>query len=235
MAERLEFKRFRQGDTCEEDGCRSRYYYIQDGRAFCKSQGHIQQTWRQVERDEDDWNTKGKTSRRKKEELDKVVNVLGGKDATELFLNCWQLILWKQVAWLTKPKEEGGAGLPQELEEVVRGLWAMRLRTWITEDVVEELGFSSQSEFDSGEDTSGTEISKLSGRGKKSKRIGPRLIETLATCYLATVLLRLPISVAEFYNRAEKEDIIYIRAVSQLSLDVFLVIVILCLSTISLE
>lgn len=214
MSQRPEYKRFRQGDLCEAEGCRSRYYYVENGRAYCKSNDHEQSTWRQVEQDEDDFNSQGRKTRKKREEQEKVVAILSGKESAELFLNCWQLILWKQVSWLTRPREEGGAGLPQELEEVVRGLWGMRLRTFVVEDAPEDLGFSSQSELDSGEDTSGTEMTTLSSRGKKLNRLGPRLGETLALCYLATVLMKLPISVGEFYNWAEKEDIIYIRAVS---------------------
>lgn len=214
MSRRLEYKRFRQGVTCEEEGCRSRYYYVQDGRAFCKSHDHIQAGWRQVEQDEDDFNSQGKKTRTRREEREKVVRILTGKESRELFLNCWQLILWKQLAWLTKSKEAGGAGLPQELDGVVRGLWAIRARSLVVEEPTEEGGFSSQSELESGEDTSGTETTGFSSRGKKWKKLGLRLIESLGLCYLGTVLMKLPISIGEFHQWAEKEDIIYIRAVS---------------------
>lgn len=211
----MEYKKFRRGETCDQERCNSRHYYIQDGRAFCKKHDHIQESFRQVEQDEDDFNTQGKKSRTKKEEVEKVRKVLTGKEGQELFLTCWQFILRKQLWWLTRSTEEGGAGLPAELEDVVKGLCALRLKTVVGEEVAEEFGFSSQTEVDSGDDTSGSERTRASSRGGKgSKGRGPRLIETLALCYLGTVLLKLPISVSEFYNWAEKEDIIYIRAVS---------------------
>ena len=41
MSSRVEYQRFRRGEHCTEEGCRSRKYYIEDGKKFCQK-GHEQ-------------------------------------------------------------------------------------------------------------------------------------------------------------------------------------------------
>jgi RNA polymerase I-specific transcription initiation factor RRN7 len=145
-----------------------------------------------------------------------VERVFSGSEATELFLHCYQFILWKQCHWLVTVK-----GFPQELETVIRDLWNLRIRN-LQHSLDEKncygsdmLGFSSTSEGEATE-TDGTEgISIVGRRSVRDRTKLPRLVETLALCYLGIVLMRLPTSLGEMYKWAEKDDLIFIRAVCE--------------------
>jgi RNA polymerase I-specific transcription initiation factor RRN7 len=114
-------------------------------------------------------------------------------------------------------------GLPKELETIVRDLWDLRVRIMqASRDAKSSYGsgtaeFSSTSEGDN-TDTDGT--GKKSWASRRSKTTSrnrdrlPKLTETLALCYLGTLLMRLPISLGEIYKWAAKEEMIYTRAVS---------------------
>jgi hypothetical protein len=41
MSSHVEYQRFRRGESCTEDGCRARKFYIEDGKKFCQ-RGHEQ-------------------------------------------------------------------------------------------------------------------------------------------------------------------------------------------------
>lgn len=139
--------------------------------------------------------------------------VLTGREAAELYLQCYQLILWKQCFWLVSEK-----GFPKELETVVRDLWSLQLGILHGDHwggyTFGSLGFSSTSE---GENTDSDGMSLTSRRSRKSdggRDKLPKLIETLALCYLGTVLMRLPTSVGEIYQWAAREEMVFTRAVS---------------------
>lgn len=140
--------------------------------------------------------------------------VLSGREASDHYLLCFQLILWKQCHWLINSK-----GFTPELEVIVRDLWKLRTCDFQSE---EERGghsshmFSSQSE---GEDTESdwTDSRSMSSRRSKrsviEKKRLPKLIETLGLCYLGMLLLRLPVSLGDIYQWVAKEEMIYNRAV----------------------
>ena len=148
---------------------------------------------------------------------EKVQILYSGEDATNLYLECYQLILWKQCHWLVNAK-----GFPPELETIVRDLWGLRAKISYGEKDEEE-GFASRTETqgfsstEEGETTDGaTSYSSRWSRktdGKGRDRL-PKLSETLALCYLGTLLLRLPTSLGEIYRWAARDEIIYTRAVS---------------------
>ena len=114
--------------------------------------------------------------------------------ATELFLQCYQLILWKQCYSLIHEKE-----LPPQLEIVVKDLWALRLE--LLKDKFESSAdrdaeasvYSSQVE-DTGTE-SGTSLKESRFRKEETKL--PTLVESLGLCYLGMVLLRIPISLGD--------------------------------------
>lgn len=217
MSEHIEYHRFTRGERCTYEGCPAKRYYIADGKRFC-NRGHEQEGFRQVQQDEDDFNSQGRITRRKREEKERVERVYSGREAIQLFLQCYQLVLWKQVRWLIDVK-----GLPGELETVMRDLWSVRLRgvkSLGEEDERasgnETVGFSSQSDWE--RTGTGTDGMESSGRGKrdirKSRQEGlPGLIDSLGLCYLGTLLMRLPITLGEFHCWAEQEDIVFVRAV----------------------
>ena len=143
--------------------------------------------------------------------------MLAGREARELYLQCYQLILWKQCFFLVSVK-----GFPKELETVVRDLWGLRLgvvhggqgAAGGGTDQFGSMGFSSMSE---GEGTDSDGRSMVSSRSRKSdveRDKLPKLVETLALCYLGTLLIRLPTSMSEIYMWAAREEMIFTRAVS---------------------
>ncbi|KAH9204453.1 hypothetical protein DL95DRAFT_471482 [Leptodontidium sp. 2 PMI_412] len=220
MSPHIEYQRFRRGESCTEEGCRARKFYIEDGKKFCQ-RGHEQAGFTQTQQDEDDWNAQGKKSRRKREEKERVETILGGSDAKELYLQCYQLILWKQCHWLVTT-----LGLPGELRVIVRDLWELRLRSFhISRDEKSAYGsgtgtmmFSSASEGDN-TDTDGVTHRSIGSRRSKKSAVTeeklPRLIETLALCYLGTLLLKMPVTVEDFHRWALQDRITYNRAIKE--------------------
>ncbi|KAG0649094.1 RNA polymerase I-specific transcription initiation factor rrn7 [Hyphodiscus hymeniophilus] len=219
MSSQIEYHRFSRHESCTEEGCRSRKWYIEDGRKFCQ-RGHEQAGFTQTQRDEDDWNNEGKKSRKKREEKERVHTILSGREAQELYLECYQLILWKQCNWLVSVKD-----FPAGLETVVRDLWGLRVRV-LNGDLDGKDGDGSglcavefsTSEGETGSDTTAGR-SLWSGTSRKSvvgmKKKLPKLIETLVLCYLGTLLMRLPTSLGEFFKWASKEEIVFSRAIKE--------------------
>ncbi|PYH41405.1 TFIIB-type zinc finger domain-containing protein [Aspergillus saccharolyticus JOP 1030-1] len=193
--------------VCGQEGCRETRYYIDNGLWFCR-RGH-QQEGRQVEDDADDFNPSGRTSRIKKAAAEKAQRTYQGRQASRLFLQVYQLILWKQSSALVQSR-----GFPPEFENVVRDLWALHLNTFadqineLSEQEDEPRFFSSQpaSSFDeSTEAKLGTTRTKW-----------PRLIDSLALCYLAALLMRLPVSVEDFHRMAIRGEMPFIRVIKDI-------------------
>lgn len=214
MDSSIDFHKFSKGETCTTTGCRSRYYYIQDGKRVCKSHGHVQEGFTQVAADEDDFNTEGRKTRKRRKEAAATGIVYDGIEAIKLYAQCWQVVLRKQAMWLISAR-----GMPPELETVIRDLWAVRMRNirGIGEgerDARDGTGFSSTSEGETeGEDDGvGLEMTRRHRKIAREKGL-PKLIESLALCYMAMLLLRLPVSVGDLQKWAEQHEIPYFRVV----------------------
>lgn len=136
-----------------------------------------------------------------------------GRKAHTLFLQAYQLILWKQCHALIHDH-----GFPEQFEVslvvrkktkrfslffqgVIRDLWALRLQdftlrinaTTDDEDDDERELFSSQPETDSSDD--------LGFKSKGGRYLEwPRLLDSVGLCYLAAVLMRLPVCVSDFHR-----------------------------------
>ncbi|RDW93519.1 uncharacterized protein DSM5745_00841 [Aspergillus mulundensis] len=154
----------------------------------------------QTEEDPGDWGTQGKINHLKKDVQEKERKKFSGSDAYRLFLEIYQLILWKQCHALVNKR-----GFPPELEDLVRDLWALRLETYaekIAERTDGQPKFFSSQAGSAAEDT-GPETFKLGGKVVQ----WPRLIDTVALCYLASVLMRLPVSVMDFHRMTLRNDI----------------------------
>ncbi|KZF23440.1 hypothetical protein L228DRAFT_282169 [Xylona heveae TC161] len=197
-----------KGERCGVENCRSNRYYVEDGLWFCRN-GHRKEGRIQVEEDEDAFGTQGKKTRKKREARELESKVYRGPRAFHLYLQAYQFILRKQVHCLVHQK-----GLPAELEFVVRDLWALRLQSFkskaedISDTDGQSLVFSSQAE-----DTDASEVDSRKSRGRRSGYHAPTMIETLALCYIGTLMLRLPVSVGDFIRWAKREEIVYFRAV----------------------
>lgn len=72
---------------------------------------------------------------------------------------------------------------------------------------------TSESEYDTGAETDDTFVSGTSTGSRKNDLGGLKLIDTLGLCYLGMVLMRLPVSVGQLHGWAEREEIVYMRAV----------------------
>jgi RNA polymerase I-specific transcription initiation factor RRN7 len=174
------------------------------------------QGFTQTQQDEEDWSVKqGKTTRRQGDEKARAQTVLAGRDATELYLQCYQLILWKQCFWLAQ------RGFPRELETVVRDLWGLRLGVVHGEpgggggsSKFSTAGFSSTSEGENTDSDAASVFSRRSSRSDAGREKLPKLVETLALCYLGMLLMRLPVSMGELHGWATREEMGFTRAVS---------------------
>ncbi|KAL4741895.1 hypothetical protein BDV11DRAFT_212504 [Aspergillus similis] len=192
-------------EPCGQEGCRETRFFLDNGLWFCQ-RGH-QQAGRQVEEDPDDFGTQGNISRVKKPVAEKLQKKYRGRQAYRLFLHIYQLILWKQCYALVN-----NHGFPPQLEDLVRDLWALRLETYAKKITDDGEGEDSQPEFFSSQPASGREDTETETFRVGSKLVQwPRLIDTVALCYLAALLMRLPVSVMDFHRMVLRNDIPYYR------------------------
>ncbi|KAJ6000616.1 hypothetical protein N7481_001025 [Penicillium waksmanii] len=183
--------------VCGQEGCREKRYYLDNGLWFCR-RGHLQEGV-QVEADPDDFGTQGKTHRVRKEKAETSRKTYRGRWASTLYLQAYQLILWKQCHVLVKDH-----GFPEQFEGVVRDLWALRLRGFsmrinetTDDDDDEPQIFSSQTTPAESENESADE----SGFRPETHILQwPRLLDSVGLCYLAAVLMRLPVCVVDLHR-----------------------------------
>ncbi|KAJ5278896.1 RNA polymerase I-specific transcription initiation factor Rrn7 [Penicillium angulare] len=151
----------------------------------------------QIEEDPDDFGTQGKTHRVKREKEAKSRRTAQGRKAGTLLLQGYQLILWKQCHTLVH-----GHGFPEQFEGVVRDLWALRLQGLarkINQSAADEDPESETELFSSQASPSETDDSdNLSFKSNSRFLEWPRMVDSIATCYLAAVLMRLPVCIYDF-------------------------------------
>lgn len=133
--------------------------------------------------------------------------VYRGSRAFRLFVQAYQFILWKQCYVLIHEKD-----LPPELwvgrsspligwaadhiQTIVRDLWTLRLSKLLHRlESPDRVGSESQT-LSSGEERDEDHTRRASKRVIGS----PKLIETLALCYMGSLLLRLPVRLQELYR-----------------------------------
>ncbi|KAK4156227.1 hypothetical protein C8A00DRAFT_30925 [Chaetomidium leptoderma] len=115
--------RFPRGETCSD--CPARRWYLENGRRYCEN-GHQVEGYVQFDIDEDDnFGKSGRVARKQKIARRRERKHLAGNEARELYLECLQLLLRKQVLWLVRTR-----GLHPELEAVCRDLWLLRVRAF---------------------------------------------------------------------------------------------------------
>ncbi|KAI1330846.1 hypothetical protein F5Y16DRAFT_361398 [Xylariaceae sp. FL0255] len=216
---RIKYHKFHGGERCEE--CGARQWFAQDALRYCRN-GHRLEGFAQHEEDEDAFGTHGKVSRIKKEARRKVAVKLTGDDGRELYLEALQFILIQQVRWLVETQ-----GFPDDFAELVRALWALRVRNLPLRerdrdersrrgdesDGASTALFSSQSESSETSDVnlSDETVSTWAPDARKRWKI-PKLIDTLALCYLGCLIRRLPVVTGDFYRWAQRGDMIYLAA-----------------------
>ncbi|KAJ5085911.1 hypothetical protein N7532_010682 [Penicillium argentinense] len=207
---------------CGEEGCREKRFYLDNGLWFCR-RGHLQQGFQQVAHDEADFGIQleGKIHRVKTEKHEIESQKFRGRRAATLFLQAFQLILWKQCHALVKDH-----GFPEQLETIVRDLWALRLRGY-NRRIIDKPGFDDDNDDDYDDDEprlfssqpssadSGNESSdeELWFKPEDKPLMWPRVMDGVGLCYMAAILMRLPICVVDFHRLIVRQEIPYVRAI----------------------
>lgn len=212
MDEPRVLKRFPRNEGCSE--CRAKKWYVENGFRYCQN-GHRVQSWVEFDATEEDVRGLGQVTRRKKSDAERYGprRRLVGAAARTLFLECLQIILRRQVAWLIQEEKH-----PAELESVVKDLWDLRVRGCPREeddDDKRDVKFhSSQDDLsapDENGDFTGKEESWDPSTG--SKWPIPSVVETLVLCYFACLLLRVPTTLGDIRNWANGGRMPYKKAV----------------------
>ncbi|KAF5621268.1 hypothetical protein F52700_11017 [Fusarium sp. NRRL 52700] len=215
MDERRDLRKFPRGERCPE--CGARRWYLENGLRFC-SNGHQVEGFIQFDIGDDvDAGQLGKKSKKDKEVKEKELRHLTGQAGKNLFLECLQLVLRQQLLWLVQSK-----GHREELETVVRDLWDLRIRgsgALLAEQETQQTGdglaiFSSQptgTENDHTPKTQGTRVRSWNPEDNPDWPV-PRMIETLALCYLGCLLLRIPTTIGELCAWANSGRMPYKRS-----------------------
>lgn len=170
-------------------------------------------------------------ARKEREVKQKALRHLSGNEARELYLECLQLVLRRQLWWLVRDR-----GLPPELETVVRDLWDLRIRNFAglkraAADAAEDADstgadsgtdaelFSSQagSASDSEASTRTTASRARSWTSEAGHRWNlPGLFHCLALCYLGCLSLSLPVRVGQIYEWARNDQLQFLGALDSL-------------------
>ncbi|KAH7375602.1 hypothetical protein B0T11DRAFT_270606 [Plectosphaerella cucumerina] len=200
-----DLRKFAKGERCAE--CGTRRYFWEGGRQYC-SEGHQIEGVVQYDMGEDAFGTTGRTYRKQKEAKVHEKRKLTGRAARDLYLECLQLLLRKQIEWLTDAK-----GHKAELETVVRDLWDLRIRG--------SPGDGLQDLTSDGDMSGNDSRSRASSRERRASSWGPetggswpapRVSDTLALCYLGCLLLRIPTKIGDFVKWARGGNIVYKQA-----------------------
>lgn len=151
---------------------------------------------------------------------------LSGNEARELYLECLQLVLRRQVWWLVHERR-----LPAELETVVRDLWDLRIRNFAGLKTAAGAAGETETEMDSGTDGeffssqagSESDVSTATTRTSVSRAKSwtsepgqdwnlPGLFHCLALCYLGCLSLSLPVRVGQVYEWARSDQLPFLEA-----------------------
>ncbi|KAK9424967.1 hypothetical protein SUNI508_13288 [Seiridium unicorne] len=217
MAGSSSYHKMRPSERCDQ--CPTRHWYEQEGLRFCRN-GHQLEGFAAHEAGEDEYNSTGRVTRKRKEKKKNEGLKLEGSAARKLYLQALQYVLRRQVDWLRKVglKLEESDG--RIYEELVKELWGLVCGMPGVMD--NELG--EQTEGSGTEDvlTSGSEPENSEAEGSiSSSRNGwlgkagnklPSLAHTLTLCYLACVILKQPVTTADFHGWAQRGEIEYLTA-----------------------
>lgn len=118
--------------------------------------------------------------------------------------------MWKQCHFLIRKK-----AFPAEFEVVARDLWTLRLQH--AKDRVEDIGIGigpdGESESQSQRDlfSSQSENESVSKKGTSFRKTSSsiHLIDNLAICYIAVLLLRLPVLAGDLYSWAQDGQLLF--------------------------
>lgn len=224
-----------RGRRCGIDNCKSRLWRVVDGQKVCRN-GHVKAGEYEIGEDEDDFAaSQGRrlTIPSQQTAASQPSNpeneILYGKDGNALFMQCFQLILRKQVEWLIKVQ-----GLKPELAKVVKNLWALYISD--TKFAKTQYGEGEESEDASDlatattttttttaraadeEESSEGEGEEVGGGEQKQVHVEKIVIEhvelvhSIILCYLGCVLLRIPVYIYDFNRWVYRYEIPYMKS-----------------------
>ncbi|KAH7242477.1 ubiquitin family-domain-containing protein [Fusarium tricinctum] len=214
MDVRRDLRKFPRGERCPE--CGARRWYLESGLRFC-SNGHQVEGFIQFDIGDDvDAGKLGRVVKKDKEAKEKELRHLTGQAGKNLFLECLQLVLRSQLLWLIRRK-----GHREELETIVRDLWDLRIRgsgsLAVDKETQPDEGlvvFSSQPEEPEKDDIPKKQRARAQSWNPEENADWPmpRMIDTLALCYLGCLLLRVPTAIGELCLWANSGRIPYKRS-----------------------
>ncbi|KAF3095371.1 Pol I core factor CF [Orbilia oligospora] len=234
-----------KGERCGIDNCRSRFYHLADGQWTC-SNGHVQEGRLDIREDEEYQPRKGDRLVIERDDSQAVEEkVFTGKKGLSLFLQAFQFILRKQVAWLIDEQK-----FPKEFQLIVRDLWTLRLESIYSErssrapsassgytSAAESLASTGSQAYPSDPETASqrsttslsrphsrtTTRSRSTSRGRnafsKPKETIPKLLDTISILYIAASLINLPLEITTVHRWIIEQDIVYFRAIKWLPVD----------------
>ncbi|KAI3317452.1 hypothetical protein HD806DRAFT_369993 [Xylariaceae sp. AK1471] len=223
---RTKYHKFKSGERCDE--CGARHWFAQDALRYCRN-GHRLEGFANHEADEDAFGTQGRVSRKKKEARRKVAVKLTGDEGRELYLEAVQLILIRQLRWLVDTQ-----GFPDDFTELVRALWALRVRNLPlrergggrkdragggdeSDGGASSAWFSSQSEGGESSDVDLSDATTATWAPDARRRWKlPKLIDTLALCYLGCLVRRLPVTTGDIHSWVQKGELDFLAAFNQI-------------------
>ncbi|RVX75865.1 hypothetical protein B0A52_00222 [Exophiala mesophila] len=209
----------------EEDACNqcgsTDFTLEDDGRTYCAN-GHDQERGIATAEDDADFGRQGRLFKKKDiKSKTRISKVLRGAKAHQLYLQAWQLILWKQCYILVHQK-----ALPPELWTVVRNLWILwldKLEARLHDPLASFSGPDQEANQDSDSDphaTSGAETDNEEHPTVAKKDYpGPTLIDTVVLIYLSTLLLRQFLPLQTLHAWLTNSTIPYIRAIRHIPHD----------------
>ncbi|KAG5519807.1 hypothetical protein PMAC_000080 [Pneumocystis sp. 'macacae'] len=186
---------------CGIDNCISTQYYVNAGLTYCTN-GHLVEGIIEIDNTND--LTKSQSSRRKKitsSEHKKKSKILYGNEGKIIFLRCFQQILRTQSWYLIHTH-----GITNELEQAIQNIWKHYLILLLSN----KLFYKSAKNINKYQKESVTENLNNNIHYKIKKL--PKLIDTIAICYLGLLNIRSTITISTLCNLMESGKIPYMKA-----------------------
>ena len=201
---------YTRGPRCNIENCPSTRYTVDESGFTVCSEGHHSGA-PLITQIEDAPTAASQVTRAKssQDEVEITSRVLTGRKAIVHFLLCYQLVLVTMVEWLTRER-----GFHQELEDVVRALWGLRV------GMLKNAGFAEDSEdgrtvyssLPSQQEDQKEQRRQVSADRKMDGTEMPRQRHTTAFLYLACLVLRLPVVVDDICGWLREESFPYLNA-----------------------
>jgi RNA polymerase I-specific transcription initiation factor RRN7 len=209
MAGSSSYHKMRPSERCEE--CPTRQWYEQEGLRFCRN-GHQLEGFAAHEAGEDEYNSTGRVTKAKKEKRKQEGLKLEGAEAQKLYLQALQYVLRRQVDWVRQVGLKLAEDEGRMFEELAKELWGLVcampgvMSSTDSESQTEGYGTDDLLASSSGPEDSAAETASNGWLEKKGSKL-PSLTHDLAICYLACVILRQPVTTADFTRWAQEGEL----------------------------